>query len=212
MKNYRNLTVGTAVSLVIVLLYNISAFAFSCKEICTDVIRLHVIANSDSEEDQNLKLMVRDALLEKGINIFDGTVTPENAKEKIMPEIDNLEAAANEVIAANGYDYNAEAELVTEYFDTRVYDDEVTLPAGRYLALKVVIGEGKGKNWWCVMFPSLCLPAAKGTDTEAVEAVFSENEAKIVTKSSDYEIRFKIVEYIEKLKNAIDNKTSKSAQ
>lgn len=206
MKNYRNLTVATAVSLIIVLFYNITAFAFNCKEIRTDVIRLHVIANSDSEEDQNLKLTVRDALLEKGINIFDGTVTPANAKEKITPEIDNLKAAAKDVIAENGYDYNVTAELVTEYFDTRVYDDKITLPAGKYLALKVTIGEGKGKNWWCVMFPSLCLPAAKGTDKNAVEAVFSENEAKIVTNSQDYEIRFKLVEYIEKLKSRVDDK------
>ena len=209
MKNYRNLTAAASISLVFLILYNISSFAFSCKEIRSDVIRLHVIANSDSDEDQALKLQVRDALLAKGENIFDGTVTPENAKEKITPEIENLEDIAEQVIKENGYHYQVKTELITEYFDTRTYDDTVTLPAGKYLALKVTIGEGKGKNWWCVMFPSLCLPAAGGTDTAAAEAVFSENEAKIVTHSNEYEVRFKLIEYIEKFREHVDNKKAK---
>ncbi len=209
MRNYKNITIAVSVSLIFVIFYNITAFAFNCKEIRSDVIRLHVIANSDSQEDQSLKLAVRDSVLESGKNIFDGTVTPKNAKEKIIPELDNLRKTAEKTIAENGYNYGVKAELITEYFDTRIYDEKVTLPAGKYLALKITIGEGKGKNWWCVMFPALCLPAAESTDSNAVFSVFSENNAEIVTNSDNYEVRFKLIEYIEKLKERVDNKLQK---
>ena len=96
--------------------------------------------------------------------------------------------------------------LVTEYFDTRTYNDSVTLPAGKYLALKIVLGDGGGKNWWCVMFPSLCLPAAEKTDIQAIKNVYSEKEENIVTGSEKYEYRFKIIEFIEKMRNKVDNR------
>lgn len=205
MTRYRNLTIATAISVIFLLLYNMSSFAFQCSDIRSDVIRLHVIANSDSNEDQELKLKVRDAVLSGCEELFSGTVTVDNAEERLNARLDDIKAIAEKTIEGNGSDYGADVKLCTEYFDTRVYNDSVTLPAGKYSALKIILGDGKGQNWWCVMFPALCLPAAEETNEEALKAVFSENEEKIVTDGKKYEVRFKIVEYIEKLKNRVDN-------
>lgn len=200
-----NLIIGTLTALAFLIIYNISAFAYECQSIRSDVIRLHVIANSDSEQDQELKLKVRDAILEQCPIIFDGTVTPEDAKERITPEIDNLTDIAQSIIEANGYDYNVKVTLETEYFSTRVYENNVTLPAGKYLALKIVIGEGEGKNWWCVMFPSLCLPAAEETDENKLDNIFNDKQKSIVLESEKYNIRFKIIEYAEMIKAYLEH-------
>ena len=197
---FRNLMIAVSISLTFLLLYNVSTFAYSCQTLRNDVIRLHILANSDSDEDQALKLKVRDAILLQCPGIFDGTVSPENAKEKIEPELDNLQSVAEQIIKENGYDYSVKAYLDEEYFSTRVYED-ATMPAGKYLALKVIIGDGNGKNWWCVMFPTLCLPAA---EENSADAVFSENEKDIVFNTEKYEVRFKVMEYFEKVKSLIN--------
>lgn len=204
MKKNSHLTIGIITGLLFLIIYNISAFAYQCNEIRSNTIRLHVIANSDSEEDQAVKLKVRDAVLSAGKNIFDGTVTIENAQEKISAELKMIEKTANTTLKKHSKNYTAKAELVTEYFDTRIYNDSVTLPAGKYLALRIVLGEGNGKNWWCVMFPTLCLPAAEKTDSEAIRSVYSESEENIVMNQKKYEYRFKIIELIEKIKNHVD--------
>lgn len=205
MKKYSHLTIGIAAGILFLIIYNLSVFAYQCNEIRSDTIRLHVIANSDSEEDQNIKLKVRDSILAAGHNIFDGTVTPENAQTKISAELKNLETIANKTLKENGENYTAKVNLITEYFDTRTYDNSVTLPAGKYLALKIVLGEGTGQNWWCVMFPTLCLPAVEKTNLKITQTVYSESEKYIVENSSKYEFRFKLVEIIESIKNHVDN-------
>ena len=159
---------------------------------------MHVIANSDCSADQQLKLMVRDAVLERGAQLFDGTVTADEARRKIEPHKVELEAAAREVIERAGYDYPVSVNVVNEYFATRCYGS-LTMPAGRYTAVKVVIGEGAGRNWWCVMFPPLCLPAAQDRGGN-LDAFFDDGELKVVESSGRYEPRFKIVEIIEKLR------------
>lgn len=204
MKKYSHLYAGIAAGIAFLILFNISSFAHQCKEIRSNVIRLHVIANSDSDADQDVKLKVRDAILEAGSKIFDGTVTTENAIALITPELTELKNTADKILKINGMDYTARAELVTEYFDTRTYGEDVTLPAGKYLALKIVLGEGNGKNWWCVMFPSLCLPAAEKTDSQAIQSVFNDTQETIVKNKSRYEIRFKLIEYIEIIKSKVD--------
>lgn len=205
MKKYTNLTIGIAAGMLFLIIYNLSAFAFQCNEIRHDTIRLHVIANSDTTEDQEIKLIVRDVLLASGQDIFNGTVTPENAQSKISSELKNLENVANEILKQNGKNYTAKVNLTTEYFSTRTYNDNITLPAGKYLALKVVLGDGVGKNWWCIMFPTLCLPATKKTNHRAMKNVYSENEKYIIENAKKYEFRFKIIEVIETLKNMSDN-------
>ena len=177
---------------------SVGAFAYNCSRVRSDVLRMHVIANSDCSADQQLKLMVRDAVLERGAQLFDGTVTADEARRKIEPHKAELEAAAQEVIERAGYDYPVSVNVVNEYFATRCYGS-LTMPAGRYTAVKVVIGEGAGRNWWCVMFPPLCLPAAQDRGGN-LDAFFDDGELKVVESSGRYEPRFKIVEIIEKLK------------
>lgn len=204
---HTNLIIGAVTALLFLALYNISTFAYNCQAIRNDTIRLHVVANSDSEADQELKLKVRDAILQQCPGIFDGTITAEDAKAKILAETENLKATAQKTIAENGFEYSVNVALTTEYFSTRVYENNVTLPAGKYLALKIVIGNGTGKNWWCIMFPSLCLPAAEKNNEDSINNVFNQQEKSIIFESEKYEIRFRIVEYTELIKKYLGTKS-----
>lgn len=185
------------VGLLIACILNISSFSEECRNIRTKMLRMHVIANSDSTEDQELKLKVRDAVLSEGKEIFDGSVTAEEAKEKILPETERLRQAALKVIEQEGFSYNVKITVDNEYFNTRTYDNSVTLPAGYYTAVKVIIGEGEGHNWWCVMFPPLCLPAAS-KECELSD-VLEKDEVEIVEGGDKYKFKFKIVEIYEKI-------------
>lgn len=185
------------VALVICCAMNITAFSKQCDNIRDKMLRMHVIANSDSEADQALKLKVRDAVLQGGKEIFDGSVTADQAEEKILPHIEQLRQSALAVIKDEGYDYDVQITVQKEYFATRTYENSVTLPAGYYTAVKVIIGEGAGQNWWCVMFPPMCLPAA---DAECeISDVLTDEEANIVKNVDKYEFKFKIVEFFENL-------------
>lgn len=184
-------------ALLICCVLNISSFSEECKNIRSKMLRMHVIANSDSNADQELKLKVRDAVLAEGKEIFDGSVTAEDAKQKILPETERLRKAALEVIENEGFSYDVKITVADEYFDTRTYDNSVTLPAGYYTAVKVIIGEGEGHNWWCVMFPPMCLPAA--TKECEISDVLEKSETEIVEGGNKYKFKFKIVEIYEKI-------------
>ncbi len=168
------------------------------EKIYTDMIRLHVIANSDTDEDQSLKLKVRDAVLtvvEK--------MTPDNREEAEKNIADNKEEileAAKEVIAENGYSYPVTMELGTEKYPEREYDG-FTLPAGRYRSLRIIIGEGKGHNWWCVLYPPLCRTAAEKREETFIAAGFTEEQYRTITESGKtrYKVKFKILELISEL-------------
>ena len=179
-------------------LCSVTSFASSCAQIRESVLRLHVLANSDSDADQALKLQVRDAVLEEGAHIFDGSLTADEAEQAIEQALPRLEQAARSEVMKRGYTYEVHITVSEEYFDTRTYEDEVTLPAGRYRAVRVIIGNGEGHNWWCVMFPPMCLPAAQGG--VELDGVLDGKEEKIVRTSPKYEPRFKIVEWIERLR------------
>lgn len=196
MKRIKILELSLLVGFVVAIVFSITGFASTCEEIRGDVLRLHVLANSDSAEDQQLKLKVRDALLEKGKNIFDGSVTKENAEEKIEKEKELLIETAKEVIEENGFDYDVKITITDEFFTTRTYEN-ITLPAGRYKALRVLIGESSGQNWWCVMFPPLCIPTAQPD----MNLFFTEDEIRLVESDPKYEPRFKIIEIYENIKN-----------
>lgn len=196
MKRIKILELSLLVGFVVAVVFSITGFASTCEEIRGDVLRLHVLANSDSAEDQQLKLKVRDALLEKGKNIFDGSVTKENAEEKIEKEKELLIETAKEVIEENGFDYDVKITVTDEFFTTRTYEN-ITLPAGRYKALRVLIGESAGQNWWCVMFPPLCIPTAQPD----MNLFFTEDEIRLVESDPKYEPRFKIIEIYENIKN-----------
>lgn len=184
-------------ALLICFVLNISSFSEECRNIRSKMLRMHVIANSDSDIDQELKLKVRDAVLAEGKEIFDGSVTADDAKSKILPETERLRKAALTVIENEGFSYDVKITVGNEYFNTRTYDNSVTLPAGYYTAVKVIIGEGKGHNWWCVMFPPMCLPAAS-KECE-ISDVLEKEEVRIVEGGSKYKFKFKIVEIYEKI-------------
>ncbi len=194
--------ISVAVALIITVIFSIISFARTSDNIRHEVLRLHVIANSDSVVDQNLKLAVRDAILLEGSDIFDGSVNIENATEKISPKISTLIETAKEIISSRGFDYDVKITLSEEYFNTRTYET-VTLPAGEYLALRVVIGKGEGHNWWCVMFPPMCLSAAN--ETNELGKVLNDDEVRLVEKSPKYEPRFKIIEIYEAIKQRVLN-------
>lgn len=191
----RKLEISLFCGLIISVLLSILSFGASCGEIRQDVLRMHVIANSDSAEDQAVKLKVRDAVLEAGEDLFDGTLTAEGAEQVLDSDIERLQNAAQAVLTENGFDYGVRVEIGKDYFNTRTYDGDVTLPAGEYEAVRVILGEGKGQNWWCVMFPPMCLPAAEA-DTD-ISDVLNKNEEDVVKSDPKYEARFKIVELFE---------------
>ncbi len=198
MKKIHIAEISLAVALVVSVLFSIVGFGFECNDIRNDVLRLHILANSDNEKDQQVKLAVRDALLNCGNELFSGYTDKENAKIILKKEEKELTDAANKVLKENGFDYEACIYLAEEYFTTRSYES-FTLPAGEYLALKVILGKGDGRNWWCVMFPPLCLPAA--TDKTDLNLFFGENGTEIIQNTAKYELRFKIVEIFEELKH-----------
>ena len=199
----KKIKISVTVGIVVAILFSICSFAKTSEEIRSDVLRLHVIANSDTSVDQNLKLRLRDYILQEGKDIFNGSVNVENAVEKIEPVLPELEKSAKAFVNQAGFDYDVKISLSNEYFTTRTYET-VTLPAGKYLALRVVIGSGEGHNWWCVMFPPMCVPAADKKDE--IENVFSEKEIKLV----ESEPRFKVVEIYEQLKEIISEKSEQS--
>ena len=171
-------------------------------QIYDKVLRLHVLANSDSPEDQSLKLMVRDEILEysKTLGEFEGV---ESAEETYSHELEKIKEIAKEVIISQGYDYPVDVSLGYEYYPTRQYED-VSLPAGEYLSLKVMIGGAAGQNWWCVLYPPLCISAASA-DEELLDAGFTPEQMQIITdgESTRYKVKFKILESAKKLWNLL---------
>lgn len=192
----RRIELSVLFGLIITVILSTVSFARDCSEIRNSVLRMHVIANSDSDADQELKLKVRDAVLQAGKEYFDGSITASQAEEKLIPVKEKLEQAARQTIEENGFDYSVRVTICKEYFGTRTYDNDITLPAGQYEAVKVIIGEGKGHNWWCVMFPPMCLPAAE-SDAE-IDSVLSDSELSVVKSNPKFEPRFKIIELFEK--------------
>ena len=173
-------------------------------ELADKVVRLHVLANSDSEEDQALKLRVRDAVLEQATAILEQSADRREAESRLRGQLLELERIAAKEIAAEGYDYPVTVNLEKTDFPTTEYDG-FTLPAGEYLALRVIIGEGKGQNWWCVVFPPLCTAASADVPASALAAGFSEEEVSLITEENQgYVLKFKAVEWWETLKEKWD--------
>ena len=153
-------------------------------KIYEDTVRLHILAASDSYDDQALKLSLKDKILERY-----GTVLKEAGSrceaERITKDLlSDIKKSAEEWIKDSGYDYTVSVTLTDEWYDTREYES-FTLPKGYYTSLQIIIGKGEGKNWWCVMFPPLCLDAATST-------TYSEEESLLITKR--YSVKFKILE------------------
>lgn len=181
------------------------SFEKDCDGIREKVLRLHVIANSDRDEDQNLKLKVRDRILLESENIFSPADNLTDAETGVEEGLEALKECAEKAVKDEGYSYNVTVSFEPSYFPTRTYET-VTLPAGNYKSLKVIIGEGKGRNWWCVLFPPMCLSAAT-KEEEVLSAVLSEDELSLVSAKPQYEVRFWIVEKFQELKNSYKSKS-----
>ncbi len=196
----KRLEIALALGLISAILLSVSSFNASCDDLRTNILRLHIIANSDSKEDQALKLKVRDEILEKTGNLFVETKNLSDAKEKAESSLEEFESIANQVILENGYSYTAKARVGNSNFNTREYDD-FTLPAGEYPSLIITLGEGNGQNWWCVVYPAVCVPAA--SKHELKEST-KDKSAKIAQNPRRYVMRFKTVEIYEKIKNLLN--------
>ena len=175
------------------------------QEIYESVVRLHVLANSDSKEDQALKLRVRDEVLRVTEPLLAGCESREEAERILEQHMGEIEAAAQAVVREQGYDYPVSVQLGKEEYPTRNYEN-CCFPSGTYVSLRVCIGEAEGQNWWCVLFPPLCLSAASADGGQSNEDAFisvglTGEQYKIITETDQvqYRIRFKILETVQDL-------------
>lgn len=166
------------------------------------VVRLHVLANSDSETDQALKLTVRDAVLAETEVLLTGIENRDAAADVLQTQLPKLRQAAERTLAEQGSAYPVEVRLETAEFPTKTYDG-FALPAGEYLALRVLIGEAAGQNWWCVVFPPLCTAAASEMPEVAVSAGLSDSQVRLITEEDGYVLKFKCVELWQQLRMAL---------
>ncbi len=210
-----------------VILGSFAPFTAACSDIRSNVLRLHIMANSNSKEDQELKLRVRDRILEETGGLFTQVSDEEDARRAAEENMEQLVGAAQNEVWRSGYDYPVSGTIKNMYFTTRVYGD-VTMPAGYYDAVSLTIGEAQGRNWWCVVFPPMCVGAAEGEaqesssqstegaesgeniedaekePAESVEAdpaklddVLDEEEVAITTDSEQYAFKFALLEIIQ---------------
>lgn len=187
---------SACIAFVLVVIYSLIPFQAQCDNISNDVFRLHILANSDSDYDQSVKLKVRDKVLEYSKSLFESASSKEEAESLISQNLDNITRVAQNELQNLGCAQNARAEIKKMYFTTRYYDS-YTLPSGMYDALRITIGSGKGHNWWCVMYPSICISAAAEQDEKAKQAL-DDGEYDII-KNEKYSYKFKVVELFEKL-------------
>ena len=173
------------------------------EEIYDKVVRLHVLANSDSEEDQTVKLAVRDAILEVTVPLLQNCKTKEDAVALLEANRTLLTETAQTVLREEGFDDSVSIEMGLEDYPTRTYDS-LCFPAGEYISMRVSLGEGEGQNWWCCLFPPLCLDAAtvgkEVAEDACISVGFTPTQYKIITESDKpvYRARFKLLELFEK--------------
>ena len=182
--------------LAICLMLSVCRLHGTCEGVRENAVRLHILAHSDSEEDQALKLKVRDAILALSADWQEEAATSAEALALAESRLPAIQATAQAVVAAEGYAYPVTAQVCRMYFTTRQYDT-LTLPAGMYDAVRVSIGDGAGQNWWCVMYPPLCVGAA--TDRRQATSLWSDSQQDLVQNGGRYVVKFKIVEWAQRL-------------
>lgn len=167
------------------------------------MVRLHVIANSDSQEDQDLKLQVRDAVLTQASAYLAGVEDAQQAARVLESHLTELAQAGQKVVTAQGYDYAVTATVDVSHFPTKYYEG-FALPAGNYRALRVSIGAAEGHNWWCVVFPTLCVSTATDWQDTAVSGGLTEEDVGLMSEADEgYVLRFKCLELLDRLTNGI---------
>ncbi len=181
--------------LISAIMLSMVGFQNACGEMQENIIRIRIIANSDSAEDQDLKLDIRDAVLEGSRELFGGIDSYDDAVEITENKLDTLLKFAEDEIHDQGYDYGVSLDFRDEFFETRVYDD-FTLPAGYYKTAVFTVGEGKGQNWWCVIYPQVCVGACSSRLNDGV----SDSSAELAYSGKKYVAKFRAVEIYEKIK------------
>lgn len=174
---------------------NMNCFSSKCEAVADNVLRLHILANSDSECDQQLKLKVRDAILNETADEMN-TNSLSLAKAVAKNNLSKIKDIAEKTVEKNGYDYSVSVEFVNMFFDTRYYEN-ATMPAGDYDAVRVTIGNGEGHNWWCVLYPPLCISPAIAEDYEEIS----------VCTEPHFKAKFKIYEWYQNLKHLLSENT-----
>lgn len=205
MKSFKKLLI-IFILFIIYILFSLSSYSTAVSnDIQNSVFRLHVIANSDSKEDQNLKYKVRDALIEYMNSISKDVSSKEEAIRIANENKDKFYNIAKKVISDNGFNYNINIEIGNFSFPTKTYGD-ISLPSGFYDALRVEIGEASGQNWWCVMFPSLCfVDVSEGIvpeeSKEELQSSMQEEEYNLISSDTlEFKLKFKLVELFENVK------------
>ncbi|MCH5203011.1 MAG: stage II sporulation protein R [Oscillospiraceae bacterium] len=190
------ITKSLIIGIVLTFLFSMIPFTSQCENISSELFRLHILANSDSESDQELKLKVRDKILDYTKNLYKASATKSETIKITKDNLDNILSVANEEVKRLGYSYKVNGKITRMFFNTRTYGD-YTIPSGTYDALRITIGKGEGHNWWCVMYPSFCL----GESTDLQNSTLTDNDKELISDNSGYKIKFQIVEWIEKLKS-----------
>ena len=205
MKNSKKYFIIFILLFLYVMLYSFSYANNVVSDLSNSLFRLHVIANSNSKEDQNLKYLVRDELISYMNTLCSNVSSKEQAIAIANEHLDDFQKVANEVISKNGFNYSAKVQIGNFAFPTKTYGD-ISLPAGYYDALKVELGKAEGKNWWCVMFPSLCFVdinngiVPEESKEELQASLLEEDYNLIFSNNSEYKLKFKIVELFENSK------------
>ncbi len=180
----------------VIIFSSLSSSVSAAENISDKVLRLHILAASDTAEDQDMKLKLKNYFFENTSSLFIGKTVEENIKIA-TDNREYIENICNDFLKENNYNKKAKVTVTNEFFSTRVYDD-FTLPAGNYNTVKIEIGEGEGHNWWCIVFPSVCLSACSSTLSEYL----TEEEMELV--QSGYTPKFKIIEIVEKIKDSLN--------
>ncbi len=191
-----------ALGLIFSVIFSVLDFSGKCESISDKVLRLHIIANSNSKEDQYLKIKVRDKLMAEFGEDFKLLSNINEAKSNVQKKIEQIKIAAQNEVYSQGYNYKVDAKTSKSYFPTRKYN-QITLPAGVYEALRIIIGEAKGENWWCVMFPPMCLPAAQ--EKPEIEEILSPAETDIVENETNYIFKLKLLEIFMEVKKFFED-------
>lgn len=196
-----------AIALLFGLVVSMFAMAYADEtqsEIASSVVRLHIVANSDSDGDQAVKLEVRDAIIAEFSDCLQTAQSPAQAEQIMQDNLSRIEAVANRVLKENGYSYQAQASIGETHFPVKHYEN-ITLPPGNYRALRIVLGNGAGQNWWCVMYPPLCFSGSvEGSASQESQAMLKsslgEENYTLITDGADesgelpVQFKFKILE------------------
>lgn len=202
MKIFKRFIIIISLLILFIIISAISYASTVSENIADSVFRLHVIANSDSEEDQNLKYIVRDTLLKYMNTLTSDITSKDSAIELAKLHEDDFYAIAKKTIEDNGYDYDVKIKIGNSYFPTKYYGD-ISLPAGFYDCLKVEIGNASGQNWWCVMFPPLCFVdmstgIVPDESKQTIKETLADEEFAIISTSDNKNInfKFKLIEFL----------------